>query len=123
MRQLMLTNVDEQAGIAKLWARERIADLTRQKHLGGNVEDLGQAILDVALSHHLVSEQTSLVAVDTTPARPAETPYGTQRAPVSAPIGSAWAQTAGMPATATPAALLAWIGALLLSLALIALII
>ncbi len=37
-RQLALDTVDGQAGIAKLWARERIGELTRQKKHGGRCD-------------------------------------------------------------------------------------
>jgi Ca-activated chloride channel family protein len=39
----------------------------------GTVEEaIRKAVLDVALTHHLVSKYTSLVAVDVTPARPTD---------------------------------------------------
>ena len=41
--------------------------------VAGESEDtIRKAVLDVALAHHLVSKYTSLVAVDTTPARPTD---------------------------------------------------
>ena len=41
---------------------------------GGTDDRVRQTVLDLALSHHLVSQYTSLVAVDVTPARPTRTP-------------------------------------------------
>ncbi len=40
---------------------------------GAAEEAIRKAILDVALLHHLVCKSSSLVAVDVTPTRPAET--------------------------------------------------
>src|SRR5207244_409192 len=69
-RQLAINVVGEQSGIAKLWARERIGALSRQKNFGGAAKEAEDGIVQLALAHHLVSELTSLVAVDVTPARP-----------------------------------------------------
>jgi Ca-activated chloride channel family protein len=116
VRQLPITWVGEQAGIAKLWARERIGELSRRKNMQGDTAgesptDIEARIVEVALKHHLVSEYTSLVAVDPTPVRPAGEPGHVEQAPTSAPVGSYWATgTTGFARTATPAPLLAVIG-------------
>ena len=56
-------------GISKLWARNQIEDLTDDYMLGGNVnfELIQEQITNIALEYHLVSEFTSLVAIDKTP--------------------------------------------------------
>jgi len=59
-------------GIAKLWARNQIDDLTDDYMLGAYTQEsdadmIKQEITDLALKYHLVSEFTSLVAVDKTP--------------------------------------------------------
>ena len=56
-------------GIAKLWARNQIDDLTDDYMLGADIDArvLQQQITDIALKFHLVSTFTSLVAVDKTP--------------------------------------------------------
>ena len=60
-------------GIARLWARGRIEDLTDDLMLGADInmdidaDVLQQQITDIALKFHLVSAFTSLVAVDRTP--------------------------------------------------------
>ena len=56
-------------GIAKLWARNQIEDLTDDYMLGADIDSniLQQQITDLALKYHLVSQFTSLVAVDKTP--------------------------------------------------------
>jgi Ca-activated chloride channel family protein len=59
-------------GIAKLWARNQIEDLTDDYMLGSYDNDaslltLQEQITNIALKYHLVSQFTSLVAVDKTP--------------------------------------------------------
>lgn len=96
-----------EAGIARLWARERIAELGRQKRLDAQPRpgegDYDARMLELALRFGLVSEHTSLVAVDVTPARPAGVQDRTAQAPTSAPADGAWARSTGFPATATHA--------------------
>ena len=57
-------------GIATAWAREKIASLIESYHDAGNelLKTLYKnEIIDVSQTHHLVSQYTSLVAVDITP--------------------------------------------------------
>jgi len=110
IRQLPITFVGERAGIAKLWARERIGELSRQKNFGTDAAQTEARIVDLALHHHLVSEYTSLIAVDDTPVRPAGIPDRSEQAPTSAPVGSYWARTTGFASTATPAPLFLLVG-------------
>ena len=105
VHQVPITPVGEQSGLAKLWARERIADLSSQMLFGGDREQLRASILDLALRHHLVSEFTSLVAIDAEIVRVPGSLGHVEQAPTSAPIGSYWATT-GFAKTATPAELL-----------------
>ena len=117
MRQVAITAVSPQAGIGKLWARERISALEQDGGTAQN-EATRQAIIGLALAHHLVSNFTSLIAVDVTPVRPAgEADAGTQ-VPSAAPRGSYWADgSTGFARTATPAPLLALVGVVALALA------
>ena len=69
-------------------------------------------MLDVALTHHLVSKYTSLVAVDVTPTRPAGIDALKSALPGNIPEGLTGFDN--LPRTATPAALSLVIGALLL---------
>ncbi len=64
-----LNNDGQSTGIAKLWARNQIADLTDDYMLGASSDEnfLQEQITQIALQYHLVSEFTSLVAVDKTP--------------------------------------------------------
>jgi len=118
-RQLAINMVSGQPGVAKLWARERIGELSRQKNLGGDAGESESEIVRLALQHHLVSDYTSLVAVDVTPVRPVDVDAKREQVPTSAPRGGAWAQaTTGFASTATPAPLFFVIGLLALLVAL-----
>jgi Ca-activated chloride channel family protein len=119
LRQELLGPPAAGAGIAKLWARERIGEWSRRKQLGlGEADELDARIEGLAMEHHLVSERTSLVAVESTPVRAAGEALKSAQAPTPAPAGSYWARTAGFAATATPAPLAARVALFALALAL-----
>jgi Ca-activated chloride channel family protein len=52
------------AGIDKLWARRKIQGLSDSLADGGNPEEVRRGITELGLRHHLVTDYTSLVAVD-----------------------------------------------------------
>lgn len=60
-----------QAGLGTHWARQKIRYWMRERTRGADEAVVREAVLKIALTHHLVSQYTSLVAVDVTPARPA----------------------------------------------------
>jgi Ca-activated chloride channel family protein len=60
------------AGLAAQWARAKIDALLDQRRAGVPEEDVRTAVTALALTHHLVSRYTSLVAVDVTPVRPSD---------------------------------------------------
>ncbi len=105
VHQVEITRIGEQSGLSKLWARERLASLSGQVQMGGDREQIRTSMLELALKHHVVSEVTSLVAVDDAVLRPPGSPGHVEQAPTSAPTGSYWATT-GFAKTATPADLL-----------------
>jgi Ca-activated chloride channel family protein len=93
-----------ESGISKLWAREKIESLTDRN-----------AILKLGLEHHLVTEFTSLVAVDVTPASvPQET---CESKVVPANLAAGWGGT--LPTTATPAPLLMLLGICFIAIAVV----
>ena len=117
MRQVAIMSVSSQAGIGKLWARERIRAL-EQGGSAAQSEATRQQIVSLALAHHLVSSFTSLIAVDVTPLRPVHEPDAGAQVPTEAPLGSYWAEgSTGFARTATPAPLLAFVGVFALALA------
>ncbi|MCF8469178.1 MAG: marine proteobacterial sortase target protein [Parvibaculum sp.] len=74
-------------GIGKLWARRKIEQLEADAQIAGEWDGNDDAILRVALAHHLVSRATSLVAIDVTPARPDGEKLTAKDLPVNLPDG------------------------------------
>jgi Ca-activated chloride channel family protein len=100
----------EESGIGKMWARRKIEALTDGEG------DVRQQVVELALAHHLVSQYTSLVAVDHTPSGVPLENCETRAVPVNLPQG--WGGVDGsLPGTATPAPLYLLIGAILLACA------
>ncbi|GMG81113.1 marine proteobacterial sortase target protein [Paralimibaculum aggregatum] len=89
--RLPLDRAAERAGVAKLYARRRIASLEALRlspavEVSG-MERLDREILDTALGYGLVSRLTSLVAVDVTPSRPRGTGLASAEVPLNLPKG------------------------------------
>ena len=106
---------EEESGIAKLWARQQIDSIVDEAGA-----DVKQKVTDVALAYHLVTEFTSLVAVDHTPAD-AKGPVCEARK-VPATLAAGWHGTTpagSLPQTATPAPLMLLCGALLVGFAIV----
>lgn len=75
-------------GVSRLWARARITALDDQLRQGVPEEEVRAQVLEVALRHGLVSRYTSLVAVDRTPARPADADLASAEFANAIPDGS-----------------------------------
>ncbi|TDF36574.1 marine proteobacterial sortase target protein [Alteromonadaceae bacterium M269] len=106
---------EEPSGLNVLWARNKITQLTTDRRRASNSAEINKAIETTALTHHLVSEFTSLVAVDVTPSRPLNTVAIDKAVPNHLPAGSNTRQHASsLPQTATPAQLKLLIGLLLI---------
>ncbi len=101
-----------EAGVAVLWASAKIDALMDAGRRGAPEPDIRNSVLDVALTHHLVSKYTSLVAVDVTPTRHARTDTLKSAMPANVPEGLTGFDQ--LPRTATPAALSLIAGMLLL---------
>lgn len=84
---LPLHKAAQRPGIAKLWARTKIADLEFHRLRSSDYKKFDEEITQVALDHHLVSRLTSLVAIDKTPARPASEDVETKEVPLNLPAG------------------------------------
>ena len=100
--QINLSGALPGKGIGKLWARHKIADLERARFRGGDHEEAKQQITALALDHHLVSRFTSLVAVDTTPSRDADTPLTHRDIPLMIPADWTMFDTPGEVAQPAP---------------------
>ncbi len=114
----------ETDGLHVQWARtaiERLSDALRQaRHTARPQDTLRAEIVALALDHHLVSDFTSLVAVERTPVRPADAPIRSGDVPANLPAGWDFAAVFGdgavLPRTATPAAVQLLLGTALLAL-------
>ena len=84
---LGLSGGQNKTGVSVLWARKKIAGLMSQINANENTKAIRQQIIDTALSYHLVSKYTSLVAVDVTPVRVQEEILKTRALPVNLPAG------------------------------------
>lgn len=71
-QELVLDKGAKQSGVAVHWGREKIRHWMRAAIRGVPREQVRKEVLRLALKHHLVSQYTSLVAVDVTPSRPME---------------------------------------------------
>ncbi len=111
------------AGVAALWARARIGELLDTERRHSQPDDVRARIVETALTHHLVSKYTSLVAVDKTPVRPIGDPLNSELVPNLMPYGQSRNAIFGFPATATngPALRLIGFASVLLALFLLAL--
>ncbi len=69
-----LNQTSAYGGLSVYWARQKISSLMDEAYKGGSDEATKTSVLEVALAHHLVSQYTSLVAVDITPVRPTDAP-------------------------------------------------
>jgi Ca-activated chloride channel family protein len=121
---ITMTKTEHQSGLNVLWAREKIAQLSRDQRKAAmdNIEStqtdhFKQQITQTALDHHLVSQYTSLVAVDITPSKPQDSPAFNQQVTNRVPHG-AHNPLSHLPQTATSAQLKILIGSLLIGVAL-----
>ena len=105
------------AGLAVQWARAKIDALLDTRSAGATEEQVRTAVLDVALRHHLVSRYTSLVAVDVTPARPADAALQPHALKTNLPHGWEYEAVFGMGQGATDSPMHLLIGVLALLLA------
>lgn len=96
--------------LAKLWARKKIEALEDSLMFGADRELTQLEITGLALDYGLLTQHTSLVAVDKTPRRASNETLAKSSVPGLLPAGSA-SNLAGYPATAT-----GWVAQLLLSL-------
>ena len=108
-------------GIAALWARARIGELMDVERRSSEPGEIRSTIVTTALTHHLVSKYTSLVAIDKTPVRPSNDPLNSEQVPNLMPYGQSTNAIFGFPATATDAPTLRRIGLMSLLAALLVL--
>lgn len=109
-QEIELGSDQQSAGIGALWARTRISHLMDDQRRGANPDEIRDAIVETALTHHLVSKYTSLVAIDKTPVRAANDPMRKDQVPNLMAYGQNTNAIFGFPATATNATQMQLIG-------------
>jgi len=95
---LRISDAIDGLGVAKLWARSKIAALEAKSYTDPNAKGIDKAIETVALEHHLVSSQTSLVAIDPLKSRPDGEPVSSVNMPLNLPDGWVYDKVFGSPA-------------------------
>ncbi len=95
---LRISDAVEGLGVAKLWARSKIAALEAKSYTDPDAKGIDKAVETVALEHHLVSSQTSLVAIDTLKSRPDGEPVSSVNMPLNLPDGWVYDKVFGSPA-------------------------
>ena len=87
-QEFSLQHITHTEGVAKLWARKKIAQLMTDARQGkATQEEAKQAVVQVALAYQLVTTQTSLVAVDREMARPPGVQLVTYQLETNMPVG------------------------------------
>ncbi len=109
-QEIELGRDQQSSSIGALWARARISHLMDDRRRGANSDEIRDAIIETALTHHLVSKYTSLVAIDKTPVRAANDPLRKDQVPNLMAYGQNTNAIFGFPATATNATQMQLIG-------------
>ncbi|MEP6768234.1 MAG: marine proteobacterial sortase target protein [Acidobacteriota bacterium] len=116
-QRLSLAASREDSGVARLWARSKIAALMDSATAGAEAGKVRRQVVEVALAHRLVSSYTSLVAVDVAAGAARGAACEARPLPVQLPDGWSAEHVFGeMPSTATPGRALLLLGFALLSL-------
>ncbi len=90
-------------GLGIYWARQKIQNWMRRLSRGHDADRVRQDVTELALNHHLVSQYTSLVAVDVTPVRPPAEPVDRHALDSNLPAG--WKPSQPVRTQVTPAGL------------------
>ena len=108
--EMPVSAASDSPGVAALWGRARIGELLNIERRHAEPDEIRAAIVDTALTHHLVSKYTSLVAIDKTPVRPVDDPLMREQVPNLMPYGQSTNAIFGFPATATNGPVMRLIG-------------
>src|SRR6185295_9996367 len=100
-KEIPLAAARDSPGVAVYWARQKIAALMDGQRRDPEQGAARQAVIDVAVRHHLVSKYTSLVAVDVTPVRPQDTALASHALKTNLPHGQDYEHIFGLPRTAS----------------------
>lgn len=97
VRQLTIPSDNPHSGVAQVWAKAKVDALEDTKTEGADPEHVRQQVLDVALTHQLITAYTSFVAIEQVASRPIEAPVTNEAIVNMRPAG----QTVAYPKTAT----------------------
>jgi len=110
-QKLILDTHKSQPGIASLWARAKIDSLEDEKIAGRSAEEVRKEIVNIALKHQLVSQYTSLIAIEEIISRPPQLKLSNSQIPNLNPRGHGTIKL-NYPKTATGGELSFWMGCL-----------
>ena len=91
---IVINQSKQHPSIASVWARKKIESLMDKMVRGASEEEVKPKVLEVALTHNLMSKYTSFVAVDERPVRDKNTPLKSGKIPNLLPKGSQYPATA-----------------------------
>jgi Ca-activated chloride channel family protein len=82
------------SGLGVLWARDKIGSLmdglNDKSREGAAAEEIRAKVIELAMTHHLVTKYTSLVAIDRAPARATDLDLKTAALPTQLPEGQSY---------------------------------
>jgi len=78
------------SGMGVLWARDKIGALMDAAREGAPAEETRAKVIEVALTHHLVTKYTSLIAIDRAPARAPDLDLKIAALPTQLPEGQSY---------------------------------
>jgi Ca-activated chloride channel family protein len=116
-KTVSVNNAQENPGVGTLWARAKIESLMDRKIREGSNEVLKGEITAIALSHQLVSEYTSFVAVDQVVVTQPEMAIGHEQVVNLMPAGSTMGRSYPLPRTAAGIDAWLWLGVVFAALA------
>lgn len=106
---IVIDQAQQNPGISSLWARKKIESLMDKLVRGASENEIKPKVLDVALTHHLMSKYTSFVAVDESVLRAQNEKLKTGNIPNLLPKGNNYPSTAAGQSFWTSLALLAFL--------------
>jgi Ca-activated chloride channel homolog len=88
------------SGMGVLWARDKIGSLIDAQREGAPAEEIRAKVIELAMTHHLVTKYTSLIAIDRAPARATDLDLKTAALPTQIPEGQSYEAIFGAAAEA-----------------------
>ncbi len=88
--ELDVSGGSKHAGVARVWARRKVASLMNSLHEGAPVDRVSADVAELGILHHIVTRWTSLVAVDVTPTAPVDVVPEKHAVPSLLPRGWSW---------------------------------